>query len=179
MNPLNIIPLERPEIMVDIEALGKRPGVAIFELGAVAFLRSSGEIVSEFHRHIEPHPLATADLETLDWHRDHGTWPRPSGLEKVHLGAALSSFNSWTETFAPQFFWAWGAAYDFAHLDAVYSAERIDVPWRFTRCLCARTIWKVAFPTGQATEKPHSALEDARISVGDLVRALKGIGAMV
>jgi len=169
----NIAPItEKPEILLDIEVLGLRPGSAIVEIGAVAFCRETGEISGEFHRLIRPDDLATADLQTLQWHAEQGTWPRVSRDMGVPIYLALSDFSAWVGEIGTETFWSWGASFDFPHLDAAYATLGIPAAWRYSRCQCARTVWNVAFPATKATPKPHHALEDAKISAGDLMRAL-------
>lgn len=163
-----------PEILVDIEVLGLRPGSAIIEIGAVLFSRKSGEALDEFHRIIQPDESETADLATLKWHQETGTWPRATEFG-VSLLSSLTDFSTWSKLNLVETFWAWGASFDFPHLDAAYSSLRLPAPWRFSRCQCARTIWNVAFPEIKATKKPHCALDDARISAKDLWAALQKI----
>jgi len=81
-------------VLLDIEALWKRPGSAIIELAAVAFCPETGKIGQAFNALIEPQPPFMADLETLDWHQKQGTWPRPFAECSHSIGSALVEFNS-------------------------------------------------------------------------------------
>jgi hypothetical protein len=168
-----------PEIFLDIEVLGLRPGAAIIEIGAVAFSRETGEISDEFHRLIKPDDLATADLQTLRWHADQGTWPRVCKDIGVPIYLAMSDFSAWVGAARAETFWSWGASFDFPHLDAAYATLGIPAPWRYSRCQCARTIWNVAFPSVKASAKPHHALEDAKVSALDLLAALRHLDGVV
>jgi hypothetical protein len=161
-----------PEILLDIEVLGLRPGAAIIEIGAVAFSTATGEVTSSFHQLVRPDKLAAADLQTLQWHAEQGTWPRVSRDLGVPIYLALSDFSAWIGEVGSETFWSWGASFDFPHLDAAYATAGIPIPWRYSRCQCARTVWNVAYPGTKAGEKPHHALEDAKISAGDLTHAL-------
>lgn len=164
-----------PEILLDIEVLGLRPGSAIIELGAVSFTRSAG-IGETFHRLIKPEELGTADLQTLKWHQEQGTWPRVTNDVGVPLYLALADFNVWSANLQVKTFWSWGASFDFPHMDAAYSALNLPAPWRYSRCQCARTVWNLAFPGLKAASKPHHAAVDARLSALDLLSALDSIG---
>lgn len=162
-------------ILVDIEALGIRPGAAIFQIGAVAFDPSDSTIITSFHRDVEPDPRAIADLETLQWHLEKQTWPRSPSVSGIQLETALADFSQWAKSLGTETFWAWGASYDFPHLEAAFASVGQSVPWRYSKCQCARTVWNVAFPSRKPTPKPHDAIEDARISALDLCQALKFI----
>ena len=162
-------------ILLDIEALGKRPGCAIIELAAVAFCPETGKIGQAFNAIIEPQPPFMADLETLDWHKKQGTWPRPFAEGSHSIGSALVEFNAFAAGFGEvDAFWAWGATYDFPILTAAYDFAGVDAPWdrQYWKQQCARTMWRAAFGDRKHGPRPHVAIEDCRAAVRDLLEAL-------
>lgn len=161
-------------ILLDIEALGVRPGSAIVQLGAVAFSPHTGEIMGEtFHRHILPHAQLHTELRTLHWHTERGTWPPAPPAAPVALEQALAEFSRWVEeTGRPHTWWSWGSTYDFPLLDAACHVLGREGPWAYWQTACARTVWRMAFPFGKTAPRPHHALEDSIAAVKDLHQAL-------
>lgn len=168
-------PAEKLEILIDIEALGGHADAAIIEVGAVAFNPIDGSILSEFHHLIKPAKTATADLDTLEWHRRQGTWPRVVEDIGQPVSLVLMELSTWAKSFDVETFWSWGSTYDFPHLDAAFQLALMQPPWRYSRCQCARTVWNLAFPDVKATPKNHSALDDARVAVRDLIKAVSAL----
>jgi len=164
-------------ILLDIEALGVRPGSAIVQLGAVAFSPRGGELIGEaFHRHILPHSQLHTELRTLHWHMERGTWPPAPPAEPVTLEQALAEFSRWVEeTGRPHTWWSWGSTYDFPLLDAACHKLSREAPWAYWQTACARTVWRMAFPYGKTAPRPHHALEDSIAAVKDLHLALREI----
>lgn len=166
--------VELPEFMIDIEALGLTPGSAIIQIGAVSFIPSTGEIIDEFEVDVSPQAPFTADLETLAWHQEKGTWPRPEHVEEnsLAIGLALYELGKWIGR-APEYirFWSWGGTYDFPLLAHAYSFAGEHCPWRYYQAKCARTVWDLTFPGIRHAPRPHRALEDARMAVADLTSA--------
>lgn len=162
-----------PHVMLDIEVLSKKPGGAIIEIGAVTFDPKLGLLGNSFHRLVAPADTAIADLSTIDWHREQGTWPRDPSIPADPLATVLTDFREWAISTGAEHFWSWGSTYDFPHLDLAFELMGTPPPWRYYRCQCARTVWNLAFPGQRATDKPHGALDDCRIAVGDLVEAIR------
>lgn len=165
----------KTHILIDIEALGLRPGCAIIELAAVEFFPETGEIGEEFEVMIEPQAPFTADLETLEWHGKQGTWPRPLADVVESLGSALWAFEDWLGRLDDEVeaFWAWGATYDFPLLDAAYVFSGNAPPWKYWQQRCARTVWQTAFGDRKHGKRPHKALEDAKAAAVDLMAAME------
>ena len=162
-------------VLLDIEALGKRPGSAIIELAAVAFCPETGKIGQAFNALIEPQAPFMADLETLDWHRQHGTWPRPFAEGSHSIGSALLEFSLFVEDLGEvDAFWAWGATYDFPLLTAAYDFAGLPAPWdrQYWKQHCARTMWRAAFGNKKHGPRPHVAIDDCRAAVRDLLEAV-------
>lgn len=164
-------------LLLDIEALGLVPGSIIIELAAVQFDPTTGTVLSDFSRQIEPAAAPfSADLETLSWHRAGGTYPREVKAQLPTISAALSDFCDWIleiENNQNATFWAWGATYDFPLLQFAFDATGQLAPWNYYQCQCARTIWNTAFPTRRPAKRPHQALADCIAAAADLSAALR------
>lgn len=162
-------------LMIDIEALGLRPGAAVIQLSAQFFDPTTGDLGTAFNTFIKPKFPFTVDPETLDWHKEKGTYPHehqelPTVCALFEFGKFLSSQPS------PSVFWSWGSTYDFPLLQAVYDAHHLEAPWKYYQCQCARTVFKTILGIDAVpTSKPHDAAEDVRIQIKDLMLALKHI----
>lgn len=172
----------KKHILLDIEALGTRPGSAIFELAAVAFVPELGTLGESFEVMIEPQAPFTADLETLEWHRKQNTWPRPFADGSHSVGSALIAFEDWIVELDDdvETFWSWGATYDFPLLTSAYDFTGTPPPWDYWQQRCARTVWQLAFGDLRHGPRPHRAVEDAKAAAVDLMAAiakLSGKGA--
>lgn len=162
-------------ILLDIEALGRRPGSAPIELAAIAYDPDTGEEIDSIHFTILPHPFFSADLDTLAWHRKQGTViPAPDGKT---LSTALDEFSAWATGHKPEAFWSWGSTYDFPLLQWAFDALEIPAPWKYWQCRCARTLFHTALPGHSRPLRPHRALEDCRMALADLLHALSRIRA--
>ena len=165
----------KKHVMIDIEALGLRPGAAITELGAVEFYPEEGWVGVSFEALIRPMPPLTADLATLEWHAEKGTWPRTLEQEAraMPLQNALILFSEWYRNLGEvDAVWAWGATYDFPLAVAGYDLTGYVPPWKYYNCRCARTVWQLAFGSLKHGPRPHRALEDARAGAVDLMAAM-------
>ncbi|RYD24757.1 MAG: 3'-5' exoribonuclease, partial [Verrucomicrobiaceae bacterium] len=166
------------DLFLDIEALGRKPGSAIIQLGAIVFDPATGETASEFHRYIQPHPdRFTADLGTLAWHAEKGTWPHPAGVEVMDEDVAIIEFMSWLGTLGIAGhqitdIWTWGITYDIPILAPVFDHYAGSQPWKYHAPSDARSFWKRAFPDVRHADRPHHALEDCRHGIKDLAAAL-------
>ena len=168
----------KTHILLDIEALGRRPGSAIIELGAVEFFPDAGTLGRSFEAMIEPQAPFTADLDTLAWHAKKGTWPRPVAEGPVTgathtIGSALVEFGDWlADGGEVEAFWAWGATYDFPLLTAAYDFTGTRQPWQYWQQRCARSAWQLAFGDRRHDPRPHRAVEDAKAAAVDLMEAI-------
>jgi len=166
----------KKHILIDIEALGLRPGSAIIEIAAVEFWPDRG-FGTHFEAMVEPQAPFTADLETLAWHAEKGTWPREAAEGTHSIGAALASLEGWIGGLGEvEAFWAWGATYDFPLLTAAYDFAGFAEPWRYYEQRCARTLWQTAFGKRRHGKRPHSALADAKAAAFDLMEAMAALG---
>lgn len=164
----------KTHILLDIEALGMRPGSAIIELGAVEFFPDAGTLGRSFEAMIKPQAPFTADLDTLAWHRQKATWPRPFADGAHAIGSALVEFEDWlADGGEVEAFWAWGATYDFPLLTAAYDFTGSPQPWQYWQQRCARSVWQLAFGDRRHDPRPHRAVEDAKAAAVDLMAAIK------
>lgn len=167
----------KKHILLDIEALGLRPGCAIIELAAVEFFPEKGWVGTGFEVMIEPQAPFSSDLETLAWHAKQGTWPRPFAEATHSIGSALADFGGWVRRLGEvEAFWAWGATYDFPLLEAAYDFAGESEPWKYWQTRCARTVWQTAFGDQKHGPRPHNALEDAKAAAVDLMAAMDELG---
>lgn len=163
----------KTHILLDIEALGTRPGSAIIELGAVEFFPDSGTLGRSFEAMIEPQTPFTVDLDTLAWHIEKRTWPRPFAENTHAIGSALVEFEDWlAESGEVEAFWAWGATYDLPLLTAAYDFTGTPQPWKYWQQRCARSVWQLAFGDRRHDSRPHRAVEDAKAAAVDLMAAI-------
>jgi 3' exoribonuclease, RNase T-like len=165
----------KKHVMIDIEALGLRPGAALTELGAVEFYPDTGWVGTHFEALIIPRSPLTADLGTLNWHAEKGTWPLTAEREKmtIPLRTALHFFDRWYAGLGQvEAVWCWGATYDFPLLQAAYDLSGREMPWRYPDACCARTVWKLAFGSKKHNQRPHRAFEDATSAAVDLMAAM-------
>ena len=168
MNPLNIF--------IDLEALGRKPGSAIIQIGAVAFDIGTGKAGSRFHRHVAVHPALHVEQASVLWHAKHGTWPLDGKTPTAPLEEALEDLSQWiADLGTPASIWSWGSTYDFPLLDAAYEAAGAEPRWRYWQEQCARSVWRLAFPDTPHGKRPHHALEDALAGVADLMAALRAL----
>lgn len=174
-----MMPLDHTtHIMIDIEALGRRPGCAVIEFAAVAFCPETGRIGQVFDALIRPGMPFTAEIETLAWHLDKGTWPRPESkdISARPIDEVLHDFKSWANDLGTvEAFWSWGSTYDFPILTHAFDVMGTDGPWEYYQCRCARTVWNCVFPGQRPAPRPHSALADAVAAAHDLMAALSRV----
>lgn len=115
------------------------------------------------------------DLETLNWAREHGTYPHDVEKREVCTGVALQEFLVWYDENVKSRdeveVWAWGLDFDIPITRARMAACGIPVPWSHGRVNDARTIWKRSFPGEYPIRRPHDALADCLAQVADLSRA--------
>jgi len=160
-------------VMIDIEALGLRPGAAIIELAACAFCPETGQTGELLELLIEPHAPFSADLETLAWHAKRGSWPRSLSDSTHAIGSALVELECWLGSLGTvDALWSWGATYDFPLLQAAYDFAGQAPPWKYWQCRCARTVWQVAFGDRKHAVRSHTAVDDALDSAADLMAAM-------
>lgn len=163
-----------PDVMLDLETLGTRPGCAILSIGAVAFDVDADALGPEFYvvvnrKSCESKGLVV-DPDTVAW------WSRQSDeARKVlaeadtapnGLGGALAMLTGYLGRFGKRDLRVWGNGSDFDQpiLAACYAVVGYPLPWLFYNNRCHRTLRALA---GLKADPPrhgvyHNALDDAK-----------------
>jgi hypothetical protein len=157
--------------MIDIEALGLRPGSVILEVGCVLFDMETGKTGETFQRKIKPDAKCTVELDTLYWHERRGTWPAEHA-DAVPLYQACCELNAWIKDAGTiESVWSWGSTYDFPLLLEAYRIVGLELPWHYWQLCCARSVWRLAFGNRKHEPRPHEALADSLAACRDLMEA--------
>lgn len=172
------------DAMIDIEALGTRPGAAILSIGAVMF--GPGGLGETFYA---PVLLAscgavglTMDPATVTW------WMRQSGEasaaafrdDAARLPQVLLTFSDWFKAQCATHPWCHGATFDVPLLDAAYRACGLTAPWEFWNVRDTRTLYDLAgVKVDRATGTHHNALDDAINQAATAVQAMRILQARV
>ncbi|RRO02432.1 3'-5' exonuclease [Pectobacterium aquaticum] len=177
-------------VMIDIEALGKKANAPIGSIGAVFFNPQTGELGEKFYCRVdfENDMLngAVPDGDTIKW------WLRQSSDARAELisddatpiWGALSAFSDWltdhAESLGTLHVWANSPSFDCTILKTAFERTDIDVPWNYWNELDVRTMKEVGFAimnmtpflgTAETIGVKHNALDDA-ISQVALVSAV-------
>lgn len=161
-----------PEIMLDLETFGNRPGSIIVAIGAVKF--HQGKIIDEFYQRITP-----ASCERLGLKMDTSTvlwWLEQSEAARLEITQTgrpicevLLDFSKFIDH-DRQPIWGNGSDFDNALLTAAYQAAEHLLPWKYSANRCYRTL-KNLFPSISYVPPTiaHHALEDARAQAIHLI----------
>ena len=162
--------------MLDIETFGQGPGSVIVSVGAVKF--GGGRILDEFYRRIDPASAVAAgltmDVATVQW------WLRQSDAARAEvsgeggeaLGDVLEKFGWWISDKTEM--WGNGIDFDNVLLAEAYKALGREVPWRWSKNRCYRTVKSLYPEVGLVREGlHHQALDDARDQAYHLMSMLK------
>lgn len=179
-----------PDVMIDLETLGTRPGCAILSIGAVVFNRHSGELGPEFYMVVNRKSCQKNGLfeeqSTLDW------WARQSDeARKViaeaeaaanGLGGALIQLTAYLQKLGKRDLLVWGCGSDFdiGILTHCYAAMKQPLPWLFWNSRCLRTLRDMAGPHHRPEKKngvAHSAIDDARNQALEACQIFKALRA--
>lgn len=171
--------MPQPHIMIDIETAGRDPDAIILEIGAIAFDPETFLEIDRFHAcpswPEQVHRGRTKDKDTLTFHEKQGT-RLEDFLPPAPFVSSLSSFLDWVKGHNPARLWAWG--HDFERPILEHAAQSIgrQLPWRYNRFHCARSIWALAFDEESAPPRPHRAIPDCEAEIRDLATAVREIG---
>jgi hypothetical protein len=179
-----------PDVMIDLETLGTRPGCVILSIGAVVFNRHSGELGPEFYMVVNRKSCQKNGLfeeqSTLDW------WARQSAeARKViaeaeaaanGLGGALIQLTAYLQKMGKRDLLVWGCGSDFdiGILTHCYAVMKQPLPWLFWNSRCLRTLRDVAPPSHEPLRKngvAHSAIDDARNQALEACQIFKALRA--
>ena len=164
---------EFPEVMLDLETLGRSAGCVVHEVALVRFNSKTREAGEKLHLYISiedslAHGL-TIDEETLAWWNRQGG-PRQDRPHTLHHSASLIADFL---TAAPvKRLWAWGTCFDLPLIRAAFEAASVRWPLHYAVSRDARTVWDLAFP-GVIHDRAagHDALADCYQQIRQLWRA--------
>lgn len=168
----------KPQVMLDLEFLGKVPTAAIAAIGAVVFDLTG--IKEEFYQTVDIRTSVqfggTLDADiVLFWLRQpDGPRFEVSDPDAVHISEALSRFLRWIPEDAEV--WGNGSDCDNPILMNAFDGLGLEVPWdRHRGNRCYRTM-KNMYPDVQKPPENlmlHHALEDAKWQALHLIEILK------
>lgn len=175
-------PNKHPNIMLDLETLGTRPGCAILSIGAIAFDAKSG-LREPFYLVVNTKSCLakglTVDANTLAWHRgrgeEHAKILAEAEASKVGIGGAIATFADYLRRIGhPKQISIWGNGADFdpVILAHCYAILGLPLPWEFWNTRCFRTLRALA-ELPKRTIVKHNALEDATDQAAEAVEILK------
>lgn len=179
-----------PDVMMDLETLGTRPGCAILSIGAVAFDRYSGTLGAEFYTVVSRKSCLKHGLfeeaSTLQWWERQSEEARKVLAEaetsKNGLGGALIQLTGFLQKYGKKDLKVFGCGSDFdiAILAHCYATVKQPLPWQFWNSRCLRTLRDVAPPSHEPLRKngvAHSAIDDARNQAEEAIRIFKALRA--
>jgi hypothetical protein len=166
---------DQPEIMIDTETLGTKPGACIVSIGAVRFTRSDG-LGEEFYVSVN---VADAQDQGLDIDAGTVTWWLTQSSEargQLDGGVLLDTALRRLADFIPDgaTIWANSPAFDCVLLQSAYRAVGRDCPWAYYQQEDYRTLRnELGFEEDDSTAGvKHNALADARRQTKALLGAL-------
>lgn len=176
-----------PDLMVDTETLGTRPGSALTSIGAVAFNAEEGYVGAGFYCTVDARSCEraglTLDADTVLW------WLKQSGEARAALTApgamdlsvALAGLASFWLSQGCRRVWSHGANFDEPLLSAAYRAAGMaGPPWKYWDARCTRTLFALA---GVAPDREggthHNALDDALAQARAAIEAYRKLGLAV
>lgn len=179
-----------PDVMVDLETLGTRPGCAILSIGAVAFNRYNGALGQEFYIVVNRKSCLKnglfEEVSTLQWWARQSDEARKVLAEAENaengLGGALIQLTGYLQKMGKKDLLVWGCGSDFdiGILTHCYAVMKQPLPWMFWNSRCLRTLRDVAPPSHEPQRKngvAHSAIDDARNQAEEAIRIFKALRA--
>lgn len=163
-------------IMLDLETLGTQAGCIVATLGAVRF--TGTEITDEIYLRLDIRAQQKAglhlDADTVLWwlKREDAARAELTATPRMAPREALSRLYEWMHREGKvDELWGNGADFDCGILAALYKHLGEDVPWRYHRHRCYRTMTSLR-PEIQIerTGQHHNALDDARDQARHLMR---------
>lgn len=168
-----------PDVMIDLETLGVKPGSVLLSIGAYRFNLNAGTIDMDrpFYRKInaadQQRRGMTINGETVAWWL---TQSRDAQLAAISdaalLPTVLVEFDKWWAEGGCERPWGNGVAFDCGLLSAAYEACEMKAPWKFWNERCFRTI-KAHYPSVKRDEvagTKHNAKDDALAQVQHLMK---------
>lgn len=152
--------------MIDIEALGTKPGAAILSIDAVMFDQAGlgGTFCAPVLLESCVSVGLTIDPGTVTWWMRQSDEARAAAFrdDAAPLWKVLGDFAAWFEANRATHPWCHGATFDVPLLDAAYKACGMTAPWEFWNVRDTRTLFDLAgVKVDRATGTHHNALDDA------------------
>lgn len=174
------------DVSIDIEACGE----VLLSIGACTFDPHSGEIKQSYYTTLPVQEQLDLGLKmdgrTFLWWLQQSDAARKA-LSTVspqpNLQDTLDNFSAWmNHPYLEPRVWAYPASYDLPVIARVYRAAKMRVPWKWTKTMCARTLWNLACEINpellkiEKIEDPdqHHALADAIRQAGWITKYLVG-----
>lgn len=175
-------PPMKPDLMLDIETLGTRPGCAILEIAASGFIPGRPDPVGpRFYAKIDlldslAHGL-TACGETAAWHLSKRYL---GSLRGESLSGALRRFSAFIARHYPgRPVWAWGMDFERKILEPAVAAVSLPMPWEYRLSCDARSFFTLAFgPHAKRPPRFHRASADVDSAIRDLAAALAALSSV-
>lgn len=186
------------DVVLDLETMGRGHHAAIIEIGAVAFDRSTLELIpaengGEFSALITLDSVVktggTLTPDTIMWWMQQSDAARSRFADAVMPhNQALWRFKNWLSLLASgcagidgtlNGIWGNGAVFDNVILASAFEREGIPVPWTYKQDRCYRTM-RAEFSHIEQDEWIgiyHSGVDDARNEANHLIKILKEIRA--
>lgn len=173
-----------PDLMLDIETTGNKPGCGILSIAVVPF--SAGIVAPpSFHLYIKVLPSSnqqydlSEDKDTLLWWAGKPKYIRDEAYSgTTDLKEVLKKLSNYLAVFGADFrVWGNGATFDCPVLEAAYEAVGLPVPWNFRQLRCYRTLNAYApdWVTPQVNNAAHDAHSDAMFQAERAAKILKWI----
>lgn len=165
-----------PNVMLDLEAMGTRPGSAIIAIGACTF-KSDG-IGEEFYTKISLKSCMDYDFiidpSTVMWWMQQSDKARAEfkGNEaQTNIYEALGKFKDWLPEKSK--IWGNGSDFDNTLLAEAYQRTFQPVPWNFWDNRCYRTMKNLAPNVPyEKVGTAHNALDDAKSQALHLIKIM-------
>ncbi|EKS6326557.1 3'-5' exoribonuclease [Enterobacter hormaechei] len=166
-------------LMIDLEAMGKKPTAPIVAIGAVFFDPQSGDMGAEFYAAVDLTSAmdqgATPDGETIIWWLKQSSEARAAICtdDTRHIADALSELSAFISRNSdnPRNLKVWGngASFDNVILRSAYERAGHTCPWQFWNDSDVRTMVLLGKELGFDPKRnmpfdgvAHNALADAR-----------------
>lgn len=169
-----------PDVMLDLETFGTRPGSVIASIGAVAFNAERGTIGQTFYAVIDVRSCEalglTLDPSTVLW------WLKQSDAARgaltadnaVDLHLALDEFRAFYQRNGGRRLWSHGGNFDEPMISAAFRAIGVAPPWQYWDGRCTRTLFELAGVKPERAEGVHhNALDDALAQARAVIEARK------
>lgn len=163
--------IDELHVSLDIEACGE----ILLSLGAVDFDPKTGSVNDQFYCVPSIDDQLARGLKV-----DAGAWlwlleqPDAARLtiarDSTPAEAAISSFCAWYARRASAYCWAYPTSFDLPVIERACRTFGIRPPWKWTKTMDARTLWKLACANDPdmgniekvANPSEHHALSDAK-----------------